>query len=286
MSIMSFLRLQDSTWRVLRSLAARDIKGQYKRTALGRLWSFINPLAQIAIYGFVFGVIFQTKPPTGINSDLHNYGLWLGVGIIVWGFINGGIKEAMTSYLSFSGLLKKVYLPRWTLPMSKILSRTVTFLMEMAVITLICGLFGGPGVMLRIVMLIPLILLTGMFAYGIGLTLGIALVYFRDIEHFWGIITQAWFYGSGVMFPLSRVQAAQDAINESGRTLFGQEIPLLLVFQLNPAFEILTAFRRVLYDFAWPDLSSMLTIAAWAVGSILVGMLVYNRLQGRIVEEL
>lgn len=64
------------------------------------------------------------------------------------------------------------------------------------------------------------------------------------------------------------------------------EIPLVTVFQLNPAFEILTAYRRVLYDFAWPEPDRLLVIALWSVGTLLVGILVYNRFQARIVEEL
>ena len=286
MSRLSRLRPKDNTVQVLRSLTSRDVKGQYKRTLLGRLWSLINPLAQIAIYGLVFGVLFDARPAEGINSGMDIFGVWLGVGIIVWNYINSGIRDSMTSYLSYSGLLEKVYLPRWTLPLSKVISRTITFLSELAVLALICGIFGGYEVLLRIVMLIPLILLTAMFVYGVGLVLGITLVYFRDVEHFWSIATQAWFYGSGVMFPLETVEKAQQKINDSGATIFGMEIPLVTVFQLNPAFEILTAYRRVLYDFAWPEPDRLLVIALWSVGTLLVGILVYNRFQARIVEEL
>lgn len=252
----------------------------------GRLWSLINPLAQIAIYGVVFGVLFNARPAEGINSGMNIYGVWLGVGIIVWNYINSGIRDAMTSYVSYSGLLKKVYLPRWTLPLSKVLSRTFTFLSELAVLTLVCGIFGSYEVLFRLIMLIPLIFLTGMFIYGLGLLLGILLVYFRDIEHFWTIATQAWFYGSGVMFPISLVEKAQKQLNDNGHMLFGMEVPLLAVFKLNPAFEILTAYRRVLYDYVWPDLTSILVIAIWAVGTLAVGILVYNRFQARLVEEL
>ena len=142
-----------NSWQVLRSLTSRDVKGQFKRTALGRLWSLISPLAQIAIYGLVFGLLFKARPAEGLNSGLDIYGLWLGIGIIIWGFINGAIKDGMNSYLSFSGLLKKVALPRWTLPMSKVLSRTITFLTELAVLTLVCGVLGGPEILIRLVML-------------------------------------------------------------------------------------------------------------------------------------
>lgn len=286
MARFSRFRTRDSTYQVLTSLTRRDVQGQYKGTLFGRLWSLISPLAQIAIYGLVFGLLFNAKPAEGINSGMDIYGLWLGVGIIVWGFVNGGIRDAMTSFMTYSELLNKVYLPRWTIPLSKVLSRTVTFLSELAVLALVCGIFGGVEVLIRLVMLIPLIVLTAAFVYGVGLTLSIALVYFRDIEHFWSIFTQAWFYGSGIMFPISVVESAQQKLNDAGTTFLGFDVPLLQVFQANPAFEILTAYRRVLYDFAWPEPERMLVIALWAIGTLLVGMLVYSRSQARIVEEL
>lgn len=286
MATVKRTRTRDNTWQLLLALTSRDLKGQYKRTVLGRLWSLLNPLAQIAIYWAVFGLLFKAEPHKGVNSGLEIYGLWLAVGIIVWTYLSGTINDCMTSYISFSGLLKKVYLPRWTLPMSRIMSRTYTFVTELLVLAVICGLFGGLEILVRLIALVPLILLTALFAFGLGLLLAVITVYFRDMEHFWGIATRVWFYGSGVMFPVSIVQSAQDDLNEAGYTIFGMEVPLLTVFQLNPAYEILTAYRRVLYDFAWPELSSMLIIAAWGVGLTLIALLVYNRNQARIVEEL
>ncbi|HIY66898.1 MAG TPA: ABC transporter permease [Candidatus Agrococcus pullicola] len=286
MATVKRTRTRDNTWQLLQALASRDVKGQYKRTFLGRTWSLINPLAQIAIYWVVFGLLFRATPAPGINSGMEIYGLWLAVGIIVWSYLSGTINDCMTSYISFSGLLKKVYLPRWTLPMSRVLSRTYTFLTELLVLAVICGVFGGWEVLLRLIMLVPLVLLTALFAFGLGLLLAVSTVYFRDIEHFWGILTRVWFYGSGVMFPLGIVQSAQEELVERGWTFFGTEIPLVTLFQLNPAFEILTAFRRVLYDFAWPELSSILIIAGWGVVLTALAVFVYNRHQARIVEEL
>lgn len=286
MAAVKRVRTRDNTWQLLQALTSRDVKGQYKRTVLGRLWSLINPLAQIAIYGIIFGLLFNVRPAEGLNSGMDIYGLWLAVGIIVWSYLSGTVNDCMTSYISFSGLLKKVYLPRWTLPMSRVMARTYTFFTELAVIALICGIFGGWEILLRIVMLVPLIALTALFAFGLGLLLAVSTVYFRDIEHFWGIFTRVWFYASGVMFPLSLVQAAEERMAENGQTLFGWEVPLVQIFELNPAFEILTAFRRVLYDFAMPEWQSLAVIAAWGVGLTIVGVLVYNRHQARIVEEL
>ncbi|GAA3597390.1 ABC transporter permease [Agrococcus terreus] len=274
------------TVNLLKNLTLREVRSEYKRTALGRLWSLINPLAQIAIYGVVFGVIFGAEPEPGINSGIHLFALWLGVGIVTWGFINGGIREAMQSFLSYQGLLKKVSLPRWTLPASKVLAKGITYLTEILVVAIICGVLGGWEILLRIWMLVPLLALTAMFIYGIGLVLAIGIVYFRDLEHFWGILTQIFFYASGIMIPRTTVEAAQASLDAGGHTLLGAPIPLLALFEANPVYQFLTAYRRVVYDFAFPEWQIMLSLALWSIGALVVGLFVYSRYQAKIVEEL
>lgn len=276
------------TANLLKNLTLREVRSEYKRTALGRLWSLINPLAQIAIYGLVFGVFFNAQPERGLNSDLDVYALWLGVGIVTWGFINQGIRDAMQSFLNYQGLLKKVALPRWTLPGSKVLARAATFATEILVVVVICGLVGGWEIIIRLWMLVPLLALTIAFIYGIGMLLAIGLVYFRDIEHFWTIITQVFFYASGVMIPVRIIESAQQSIDEGKLVVLGSTIhvPLLALFEANPVYQFLTAYRRVLYDFALPEWPLLLSLLLWSAGSLVVGSLIYRRFQARIVEEL
>ncbi|WP_206447323.1 ABC transporter permease [Agrococcus sp. KRD186] len=275
------------TLNLLKNLTLREIRSEYKRTVLGRVWSLINPLAQVAIYGVVFGLIFGAEPEPGINSGIHLFALWLGVGIVTWGFINIGIREAMQSFLAYQGLLKKVSLPRWTLPASKVLARTATYLTEIAAVAVICGILGGWEILLRIWMLVPLIALTAVFIYGIGLLLAIGIIYFRDIEHFWGILTQIFFYASGVMIPGSTVATVQtETLDAGGYTFLGGPVPLLALFEANPVYQFLTAYRRVVYDFAFPEWQLLLSLSLWAAGVLIVGLFVYQRFQARIVEEL
>ncbi len=275
------------TLNLLKNLTLREVRSEYKRTALGRLWSLINPLAQITIYGIVFGLVFRAQAEPGINSGIHLFPLWLGVGIVTWGFINIGIRDAMQSFLDYQGLLKKVALPRWTLPGSKVLARAATYLTEIGVVSVICGAIGGWGIFLSIWMLVPLIALTVCFIYGIGLLLAVGIVYFRDIEHFWGIITQVFFYASGVMIPRNTIATVQaETLDAGGYTFLGGPVPLLALFEANPVYQFLTAYRRVVYDFAIPEWQLLLSLLAWSVGALVVGLLVYRRFQPRIVEEL
>ncbi|GGA65295.1 hypothetical protein GCM10011490_14960 [Pseudoclavibacter endophyticus] len=278
---------------MLWNLTLREIRSQYKRTALGRLWSLLNPLATIAIFSIIFGFLFQAPPPEGTNSGLHAYALWIACGIIPWTFISGSIQAAMSSITANAGLLTKVYFPRHVLVTSMVMSLVATFLVELLVvmaIMLTAAVFvtGAHGllVLAYIPVLLVVVAITACFVLGIGLVLAVGVVYFRDIQHLWGIVNQAWFYASGVVFPIAMVESAERLLGEQGITFFGAHIPLVEIFKLNPAFHFLEAYRSVLYDFAMPGPVTWLTMLAWAAAVLLVGVLVFRTFQARIVEEL
>lgn len=271
---------------LLLNLTLREIRSQYNRTALGRIWSLVNPLAQIAIFSVVFGLLFTASPDPGTNSGLQNYALWVACGIIPWTFISGGVMGAMGALMANIGLLTKVYFPRHVLVTSSVFALTSTFAIELLVVAAIMGIAGGPKILIYVLLLIPIVALTAMFVLGLGLMLSVAVVYFRDVQYLWTIFNQVWFYASGVVFPASLVQKAQDDLTEKGWNLLGQPIPLMTIFELNPAHQFLEAYRSVLYDFAVPSLGTWLTITAWAAVMLVAGILVFRAKQNRIVEEL
>lgn len=274
------------TLNLLSNLTLREIRSEYKRTVLGRVWSLINPLAQIAVFSVVFGLIFQVTAEPGTNSGVDFFPIWIGVGVITWTYISGCIRAGMNALLSNAGLLQKVALPRWVLVLSKILSLTFTFLIELLVLALIMAALGGWRIVLTLPLIVPLLLITAAFVLGISLMLSVATVYFRDIEHLWSIVSQVWMYASGVMFPVAFVASAQERLNAAGYGIFGAPIPLLAVFELNPAERLLSMYRNILYDFSAPGLGSWLYISLWAIGLLVIGFLVFNRYSRNIVEEL
>ncbi|HEY8662720.1 MAG TPA: ABC transporter permease [Propionibacteriaceae bacterium] len=278
----SVLSLRDSlvknrTLNLLANLTLREIKGQYKKTALGRLWSLLNPLANIAVYALVFGILVRAIPPVGTNSGLHSFALWIACGIIPWGFLSTGTSLGRGALVDNAGLLTKVFFPRFVLPTSTILALASTFLTELAALALFMGLAGGgPRVLLRLPVLIPIVILNTAFVLGVSLILSVGMVYFGDIQHIWGIFLQLWLYASGIVLPLSYVQVAQDHYH----------FPFVLIFQLNPGFQFVEAYRNVLYDFAVPSLTRWLLLLLWAVVALGVGALVFRKFSARVVEEL
>jgi ABC-2 type transport system permease protein len=268
---------KNPTLNLLINLTLREIKGQYKKTTLGRLWSLLNPLANIAVYSLVFGILVRAQPPLGTNSGLKSFALWVACGIIPWGFLATGTSIGRGSLTDNAGLLTKVYFPRFVLPTSTILALASTFVTELAALTLFMGLAGGgPRILLRLPVLIPIVILNILFVLGVSLVLSIGMVYFGDIQHIWGIFVQLWLYASGIVLPLAYVQQAQDKYH----------FPFVAIFQVNPGYQFVEAYRNILYDFAVPPLSRWLIMLAWAVVAMGIGALVFRKFSAQIVEEL
>lgn len=274
------------TLNLLSNLTLREVRSEYKRTVLGRVWSLINPLAQIAVFSIVFGLIFNATTEPGVVSGVDSFPVWIGIGIVAWTFISGSIRSGMGALLGNAGLLQKVSLPRWALVLSTVLAKAFTFLIELLVVAVVMAFLGGWRIIVTLPIILPLILVTMLFVMGISLMLSVATVYFRDIEHLWSIVAQVWMYASGVVFPLAFVAAAQERLNAAGYSILGQPLPLLAVFNLNPAERLLAMYRDVLYDFILPSWNDWLYVSGWAVITLLLGFLVFNRFSKNIVEEL
>jgi ABC-2 type transport system permease protein len=270
--------VRNPTLNLLVNLTLREVKGQYKKSVLGRAWSLLNPLANIAVYSLVFGILVRAAPPLGTNSGIKSFALWVACGIIPWGFLATGTSVGRGALTDNTGLLTKVYFPRFVLPTSIILALASTFATELVALTLFMGLAGGgPRILFRLPVLVPIVILNTAFVLGLVLVLSVGMVYFGDIQHIWGIFLQLWMYASGVVLPFSLVQGVQ---------VTHPHIPIVFLFELNPAYQFVEAYRDVLYDFDVPSLTRWLVMLAWAVGTLAVGAAVFRRFSPRIVEEL
>ena len=256
-------------------LTQRSVSSEFKGTALGRLWSFINPLATIAVFALIFGVVFRGGVAPGRNSGIDSFALWIGIGVLSWTFMSSGVMSST-----------KVYFPRQVLIYSAVLSLAVDFTFELLVLTVIAMIMGGPGVLLMLPALVVVTLLAGMFAVGLGLVLSIATVYFRDLGHLWQIFNQIWMYASGVVFPLTMVNNVQNDLFDAGWQINGEPIPLTTILRLNPAETFLEAFRSCLFDFALPSLPVCLACLLWSTVMLALGLTFFRRHSASIVEEL
>ena len=262
---------------LLSNLTMREVRGKYKRTALGQLWSLINPLAMMMIFTAVFGLVLRVVIPKGDPSGLDVFALWLVCALLPWNFMNNAISGGMGTLVGNANLIKKVYFPREVLVAATVLSWDVTFLTEMGVLTVVLLAFGGMPLPWLPLVVVFMALLT-VFALGVGLALSVANVYFRDTQHFVGIFMQLWFYATPIVYPISYVH---DKLQHHS---WGATLEFL--YRLNPMERFTNVFRNLLYDNRWPALGDAMYCLGAAIISIAVGYLLFMRFEGRMAEEL
>lgn len=272
---MSYVKELVATRELLWNLTVRDVKGQYRRTVLGQLWSILNPLATMVVYTIVFSVIFRAQPREGDPSGIDVYPLWLMSGLLPWTFFTRVVNGGLSSVVSNAGLVKKVYFPRMHLPFAVMLSTGFTWSIELSVLMVVLVLFGGmplPWIPLLIVMMVVL----AAFAVGLSMLLAILNVHFRDTQHFVSILLQMWMYLTPIIYPITLVEAAAERTGDW----------LLFVYRLNPMERFVEVFRNLLYDNRVPALDDLLVCVVVAGVTFTLGYLVFSRKERRLAELL
>jgi lipopolysaccharide transport system permease protein len=259
------------------NLTLRELKGKYKRSVLGWSWSLLNPLVTALIFTMVFKVFFQAQTPPGQPSGLSNFPLWLLCGLLPWNYLANSLNGATESLVANGNLIKKVYFPRQVLVLANAASWMVPLLIEMGVLAALLLAFGN-FVLPWLPMVLVLILLQSGLVVGVGLVLGAANVYFRDVKHLIGILLQASFYATPIVYPLSKVPERAE--------LLGLDVAVRSLYRLNPMVPMVEAYRDVLYDLRFPPVGDLAYVAAWGAACLAVGLLVFSRLEPRLAEEL
>lgn len=260
------------------NLTRREVSSKYKRTALGHLWSLMNPLSTMLVYTLVFSVILKTQPDRGDPSGLHTYALYLMAALLPWSFFQGAVFGGMAAPVENANLIKKVYFRRDVLVSARVFSTLVTFGFELLVLVVALLAFGGmPLPWLPLV--VVLVALLTLFALGLGLLLAVANTYFRDTEHFVAIFFQIWFYLTPIIYPLKNVQSTLDSHH-----LLGWKLSQW--YELNPMARFANLFRDLLYDNHFPDWGDVAYCAVFAAVVLILGSLVFRRFEARLAEEL
>ena len=278
---MSYLRDIWESRELLQNLTNREVRGKYRRTVLGQLWSLANPIAAILIYTFIFSFIFRLPAQVGDPSGIDNYALWLVCGLLPWLFFNRVLTVGTESLVANAGLIQKVYFPRIVLPLSLANATFFTWLLEMGVLVVALSLLGS-----FVLPWLPLVALFmfvfAIFAVGLSMIFSIINVYFRDLSYLLTIVLQFWFYLTPVLYPVELVATQSDTLGG----LLGTPITLLDIYSLNPVEGFVEIFRNLLYDNRVPDLGTVLVALAWTVSAFGVGAWMYSRKEKMLAELL
>jgi ABC-type polysaccharide/polyol phosphate export permease len=258
-------------------LTLRELRSKYKRSLLGWTWSLLNPLASMLIFTLVFRFFLRIQAPPSEGADLQNFALYLTCALLPWNFLTNGVSGSIGTLVGNANLIKKTYFPRDLLVGAQVASWVVSLLLEMLILTVAFLLFGNMVLVWIPVVLLLIVLLT-MFVTGFSLIFSVLNVYFRDVQHFVGIIFQIWFYMTPVVYPIGLVPIKAN--------IFGALVPVRQIYDLNPMVQFVEAFRSCLYDLRAPELSTFAYLVGVSVGTLAFGLFLFGKLEGKLAEEL
>lgn len=243
------------------SLVRRDLNGRYKGSALGFLWTFINPLLQLGVYTMVFSVIMR--------NGITDYYLFLFVALIPWIFFSTSLSGGSSCIWSQKEMVKKIYFPREVLPIAFVTSQFVNMLLSFLVIFAVL-IVSGKGINLIALLYLPVIMIVEyILALSVAMISSAVTVYLRDVEYILGIVTMAWQFLTPVMYSV-------DVVPERMRT----------VFNLNPMTPVIVAYRDILYYKKVPELGTLVQAVCLGMVLLVLGMVVFSRLKRHFAEEL
>ena len=247
---------------LLKTSVKKDIGGKYKHSFLGVLWSFINPLLQILVYALIFPLVMKN------GGSYKDYTVFMVCGLIPWAYFTTVINRASFIMIENGNILKKVYFPRSILPLSLVTSETINFLVS-CIIILAFIVIKGFGIS-KFILFFPLVLLIQyVLLLGIALIFSAVTVYMRDIQHFIGVVLQLLFYATPIVYSI-------DIIPENFRW----------ILKWNPMTYIIEGYRAIFYNQTMPDLKSLGVLGIISIIILIVGYLLFNKLQKRFAEEL
>lgn len=177
-------------------LAMRDIKVRYKQTALGVLWSVIQPLFLMIIFSILFGRLAK------IPSDGVPYPVFVFSGLLIWNFFSSGVASCSNSLSGSSSMISKVYFPRIVIPLASIGVSMIDFLIASAVLLIIMAFFSvAPNWQ---ILLVPVFAIgTFLSILGLGLWLSAITVTYRDFRYIVPFMLQVWMYITPVIYPVT-----------------------------------------------------------------------------------
>ncbi len=241
-------------WRyrdLLQLLVSNSIKTRYKRSALGVLWTLLNPLLTTIVLTVALSQLFRFR--------IENYPVYLLSGLIAWNFFSQTVTQVMSTLIWGSRLMKRIYVPRTVFPISVVGNGLVN--LTLALIPLLVIMLFVHQPLRWTLLLLPLAMLVlSMFTTGVSLLLATVAVYFVDLVEMVKILLMAWFYLTPIIYPLEAVP------------------PRFAWFiKLNPMSYFIEVFRGLIYDGCIPSASHLAPALVLSIIILLAGWVIFTR---------
>lgn len=258
--MLSYVRNFLNYKELLKELVNRDIKTKYRRSVLGMLWTVLNPLGMMIIMSIVFSHIFR--------QNIENYPVYLMCGQVIFNFYSEASNMAMSSILGNASLIKKVYVPKYLFPTSRICSSFVNLLTSFIALTIVIIATQSPIYWTILLVVFP-ITYVFLFSLGMGLLLSALVVSFRDMMHLYGVLITAWLYVTPIFYPI-------EIIPEKFR----------FIINLNPLASIIEMFRDVVMLGVIPGFMLQLRCIIPCIIALAVGLRVFYKQQDSFILKI
>ena len=245
---------------LIKALVARDLKVRYRRSAIGFLWTMLQPLLMMLVLRTVFSSLFQAQSAEVPN----NYAVYAMSGILFWNFFSQSIVASMNSLRGNAGLLEKLPVPKAVFPLSTVISGLINLVLALVPLFAILIATGHP--LRPALFFLPVaILLVALFTLGAGLLLSPLAVFFSDVVELIGVMLTLMMYLTPVFYP-------KDIVPENYRW----------IVRFNPIRSILEVFRDPIYQGEIPPLSHLTVSVVIVLLVLAVGGFVFRRSSDRI----
>lgn len=242
---------------LLDQLVARDFKTKYKRSVLGVLWSFLNPLLTMLVQYIVFSTLFK--------SDIPNFLLYLLIGVIFFNFFSEATSMSLGSITSNASLITKVYVPKYIYPIARILSSSINLFLSLIPL-LVVALITGTSITWSYLLLPFSIICMIAFCLGIGFMLSASMVFFRDTQFLWGVVSMMWMYATPIFYPETIIPAN-----------------FLTIYKMNPLYHIIRFTRTILIDGVSPEPKAYLFCFLVSFITLGIGAIIFKKTQDSFV---
>lgn len=244
-------------WFILRSLVSKDFKLKYRRSALGIVWSVLNPLLMMIVLTAVFSTFFRFQ--------IENFALYLILGQTLFALMSDATSGAMSSIIDSAPLIKKIRINKFLFPLEKTAFALLNFVISLIAVAAVMIFFQIVPT-INLLFLPLLLLLVFAFSLGLGLLLSALSVFFRDVMHLWSVVLTAWTYATPLFYPI-------DILPDW----------MLPIMECNPMYHYVTFFREIALWGTTPSGEQILLCTFFAVVTLIVGILVFRAKQSKFI---
>ena len=239
------------------NLVSRDVKTKYRRSALGILWSVLNPLLMMMVLTAVFSNIFR--------AGIKDFPVYYLSGYVIFNFVSEATTFSLNSILGAKSLIKKVYIPKYIFPLEKCIFSLVNTMFTFIAALIMFMILGVTPSWTMLLFFVP-ILYSFVFSFGLGLVLAAMNVFFRDIGHLYHVLTTAWMYLTPIIYPVSILPDW-----------------LIDIIKLNPLYYYVQYFRSIMLYGTVPGLQENLICIVFAGLMLILGILVFKKKQDKFI---